>query len=163
MMKVTVRAAQQADGPVIQAVAAQSWRATYGQIYSQEYIDRFLAGAYGADALRRSIGDDRSLFLVAGDDDEQLVGFCQIGVGGDHQNCTPTLHRLYVLPTHWRQGIGGALLAVAEDWLKQRGATGYNCFVHSQNEVGKVFYLKAGFVHNPAHDHDDEWYLWKEV
>jgi ribosomal protein S18 acetylase RimI-like enzyme len=141
---------------------AESWRATYTHIFTSEFIDRFLAGAYSVEALQRSIASERSIFLVAKAGD-QVVGFCQAGEGQEGHPSALALYRLYLLPAYWRQGIGGRLLAQAETWLKERGATGYSCYVHSQNEVGKAFYQKAGFVHDPAHDHDGEWYMWKDL
>lgn len=157
-----IEPAQVGDIAAIQVVAQQSWQATYGQIFSQEFIDGFLSRAYSTEALRRSLANARSLFLLA-KAGEQVVGFGQLGEGESRHSRSMELYRLYVAPAHWRQGIGAALLAAAEDWLKQRGVTGYHCFVHSQNEVGKRFYLKRGFVHDPAYDRDDEWSMWKEV
>jgi GNAT superfamily N-acetyltransferase len=158
-MPVTIEPAQGVDIAGIQAVAAASWHATYGSIFTREFIERWLANAYDAEALQRAIGWDRSTFLVAKADD-QVVGFCQAGKGRDQGFL---LYRLYLASTHWRQGIGSQLIGAAERWFQGRGATGYACYVHSQNEVGKAFYQKAGFIHEPAHDHDDEWYLWKSL
>jgi hypothetical protein len=54
-------------------------------------------------------------------------------------------------------------LTQTEEWLMSRGVTGYSCFVHARNEIGKAFYQKMGFIHRPADDHDDEWSLWKQL
>lgn len=40
---------------------------------------------------------------------------------------------------------------------RDRGVGEYFGFVHRHNEVGKAFYLKQGFAHDPAHDREDEW------
>jgi diamine N-acetyltransferase len=157
-MQFIIEQAQTSDIPGLQAVADASWRATYAPIFSPEFIDRWLQEAYGADALRSSLASDDSLFLVA-KTGEQIVGYGQAGVGRGAQGFV--LYRLYVDPVYWRQGIGARLLTNLEEWLKTQGATGYSCFVHSQNEVGKAFYGKLRFVHDPAHDHDDEWFMWK--
>jgi GNAT superfamily N-acetyltransferase len=159
LMPFMIEPAQAADIPVIQTVASASWHATYGHIFTRDFIERWLANAYDADALQGAIAWDRSIFLVAKAAD-QVVGFCQVGERSDQSF---VLFRIYLAPTHWRQGLGGQLLAAAERWLRQQGATGYACYVHRQNEVGKAFYQKAGFVHDPPHDHEDEWYLWKSL
>jgi ribosomal protein S18 acetylase RimI-like enzyme len=41
--------------------------------------------------------------------------------------------------------------------------TGYTCYVHAKNEIGQAFYQRMGFIHQPADDHEDEWYLWKQL
>jgi ribosomal protein S18 acetylase RimI-like enzyme len=161
-MQVVIQKAQETDIPTIQLTAAESWRATYAQIFTAAFIERFLADAYAAEALRRSVASEQSIFLVAKAGD-QMVGYCQAGEGQERHGGAQALYRLYVLPAYWRQGIGARLLAQAETWLIERGATGYYCYVHGQNEVGKAFYRKADFVHDPAHDQDGEWYMWKEL
>lgn len=161
-MEILIELAQTSDIPAIQAVAAASWHATYADIFTPAFIERFLAGAYSTDALQHSIANERSIFLVAKAED-QVIGYGQAGVGLRTQGDGFELYRLYVAPTHWRQGIGACLLSKIEHWLKVQGATGYGCHVHSQNEVGKAFYRKAGFVHKQVHDHDDEWYMEKEL
>lgn len=160
MTELVLVQAQKADIPAIQDVAAESWRATYGHIFQPDFIDQFLARAYSAEALRHSITSERTLFLVA-KEDEQVVGFSE--VGESQPNAEFVLFRIYLLPACWGRGIGGRLLERAEKWLRERGATGYCCHVHSQNEVGKAFYQKAGFVHLPERDREDEWYMWKPL
>lgn len=160
MTELVLVQAQVADIPAIQDVAGESWRATYGHIFASDFIDQFLARAYRAEALRQSIANDQGLFLVAKAGDH-VVGFCE--VGESQQNAEFVLFRIYLLPSYWGRGIGGRLLAIAERWLRERGATGYFCYVHSQNEVGKTFYQKAGFAHLPERDREDEWYMWKPL
>jgi ribosomal protein S18 acetylase RimI-like enzyme/predicted nucleotidyltransferase len=148
--------AQLADIPLIQTAADISWRITYEHIFAPEFIANFLQRAYSSESLRRSIESDRSVFLVA-KDGNQVVGFCHAGEGRNGAE----LFRLYVLPNHWRRGIGGRLLGIAEEWLIRRGVTDYFCYVHSQNEAGKAFYGKQGFVHRPERDREGEWRMRK--
>lgn len=155
-----IQEAQEQDIPTLQVAAAGSWRATYEHIFQTDFIDQFLARAYSAEALRHSITSERTLFLVA-KEGEQVVGFSE--VGESQQNAEFVLFRIYLLPACWGRGIGGRLLEVAEKWLQERGATDYFCYVHCQNEVGKAFYQKAGFVHLPERDREDEWYMWKPL
>ena len=153
---------QESDIPSLQLVAAESWRATYADIYPADYIERFLANAYSDIALRAALGYEQSLFLAA-KEGERVVGFSQTGLRADEAGQKAQLFRIYVLPADWGRGIGRALLAQTETWLTEQGITGYACFVHARNEIGKAFYAKLGFVHQPAADHDDEWCLWKQL
>ncbi len=161
MDNVMILQATEADIPSIQAVAAESWQATYGHIFTPTFITDYLAAAYSAENLRRSLQSTRSIFLIA-KADEQVVGYCQLGLGGQgrHENGSE-LYRIYLLPSYWGQGIGTHLLQQAEAWLRTQGETGYFCHVHGQNAVGKAFYLKAGFVHDSTGDAEGEWCMRK--
>jgi GNAT superfamily N-acetyltransferase len=161
MMQLSIEIAQAGDIPALQEVAEASWRATYAHIFAPEFIDRYLANAYDAESLRQAMARADSHFLVARLD-SYLVGYAQAGIGRAGPGSFE-LYRLYVAPAHWRQGIGAGLIAGIEAWLKRQGATRYSCYVHSQNDVGKAFYQKAGFIHHRADDHDGEWCMVKEI
>ncbi len=146
--------ARESDVEQIQQAAAESWHATYKDIYSPDYIVAFLARAYSTESLLRSIRHSRSTFLVARGANH-IEGLCHFGHGRDG----PELFRLYVVPSHWRMGVGSRLLQLMESrWIAQ-GVSEYFCYVHSRNEIGKAFYLKKGFVHDPSRDREDEWYM----
>lgn len=159
---LNIAQAVEADIPLIQAAAAESWRVTYADVFTSAFIEDFLGSAYGTTALRRSITSERSLFLVAKEHDH-IVGFCQIGEGDSRNAGGFQLFRIYVIPSHWRRGVGQNLLARAEAWALEQGGSGYCCYVHRLNEVGKGFYLKNGFLHVPEQDLEGEWYLWKNL
>ncbi len=144
--------AQDADAEGIQRVAGESWHATYGDIFSPEYIAEFVARAYSVEGLVRAIGNPRSVFLVA-KDGARVIGFCHYGEGPQG----PELFRMYVLPEYWRMGTGSRFLRLLESRLVERGPSEYFCYVHARNEIGKAFYVKYGFVHDAARDKDDEW------
>lgn len=144
--------AQEADAEGIQHVAGESWRATYKDIYSPEYIAEFVARAYSIEGLVRAVRNPRSVFLVA-KDGTGVVGFCHYGEGPQG----PELLRMYVLPDYWRMGTGSRFLQLLESRLVERGVSEYFCYVHARNEIGKAFYVKYGFVPDAAHDKDDEW------
>lgn len=153
-----INIATENDIPAIQHVASASWRVTYKGIFEKEYIDSCLRDWYSAESLRRTVSNPTVHFLVAVDEGE-VIGFCQVGPG----QIEGELFRLYLLPSHWRMGIGGQLLAQAEEWLRQQGFASYSCFVHEQNEVGKGFYARHGFVRDPDRDDGDELFLWKKL
>ncbi len=144
--------ALEADAEDIQRVAGESWRVIYRDIYSLEYIAEFVARAYSIEGLVRAVRNPRSVFLVA-KDSTRVVGFCHYGEGPQG----PELFRMYVLPENWRTGAGSRFLQLLESRLVERGVSEYFCYVHARNEIGKGFYLKSGFVHDAAHDKDDEW------
>lgn len=150
--------AHESDAEQIGQAAAQSWRATYKDIFAPEFIERFLAINYSPESLRRSIQDPRSTFLVACSG-MQIIGFCHFGYGQQGAE----LFRLYVIPTHWRLGIGKQLVHLMESRWVMQNVSEYFCYVHKRNEIGKAFYLKMGFVHDPIRDRDDEWYMRRQI
>lgn len=158
MSAISYGKAQSKDIVGIQQVAAESWRATYANIFTEQFIQDFLADAYSAPSLARSVQDEQACFVVA-KVDEQVIGF---GHGG-LSRLGAMLYRLYLLPAYWRQGVGGGLLSRVETWFKENQFTGYFCYVHSQNVVGKAFYQKQGFAHVADKDQEGEWCLWKSL
>jgi ribosomal protein S18 acetylase RimI-like enzyme len=164
MADYVIDRAQEADVAAIQAVAGASWRAAYTHIFSDEFIAAFLADWYTPERLLESMHSPNGCFLVARQNG-RVVGYAQMWDGQQSARLT----RLYVLPDFWRQGIGAALLAAGEAWLRERGHLGYFCTVEARNEVGKAFYRKHGFVHRPQRDERDaqpgmdEWYMWKDL
>lgn len=162
-----IRPARVEDIPAIRAVADSSWRAVYADIFSTQFIDDWMASAYSLESLRRSVAAEGQLFLVAemgAVGEAGVVGICHVGRGlPDRESLVWMLYRLYVRPDAQRRGAGTALLAAAEEWFAGRGARSYHCYVHSRNEIGKSFYLRSGFRHAEAHDHEDEWCMEKEL
>ncbi len=159
----TFSKATEADVTGIQFTAEESWRATYKDIFTESFISTFLARAYSTENLKRSVNSQRTTFLVAKEDDFVVVGFCHFGPNISDDGIE--LYRLYVDPDYWRLGIGGRLLALMETHLREQGIDEYYCYVHGRNEVGKAFYVKSGFQHDPARDKpaDEEWYMVKRL
>jgi hypothetical protein len=153
------------DVPAVQAVAGETWRTAYRDIFAPEFIERFLARAYGAEHLERAFQDARTRFVVARVAGE-VVGFGQVGPPSHPEDAPPDcgeLYRLYILPTWQRRGIGRGLLGLTEIWLADQGYVRYGCYVHARNAAARAFYWQVGFNRVPSRDLDDEWYLVKNL
>ena len=151
---LSISPAADVDVPGIRRVATASWRTTYREVFTRDFIDRFLDDAYSLDGLRRSVANPAHRFFVA-KDGSWVVGFCHYGPSSNGMQ----LYRVYVAPAYWRAGLGGRFITRMEDDLRSRGAPEYYCYVHGRNEVGKAFYLKHGFVHEAERDQAEEWYM----
>lgn len=158
MSIISYTKAQITDIAGIQQVAAESWWATYANLFTEQFIQDFLNDAYSAASLTRAVQYEQACFVVAKSGD-QVIGFGHGGPG----SLGAMLYRLYLLPAYWRQGVGGGLLERVEAWFRENKLTGYFCYVHSQNEVGKAFYQKQGFVHVADKDREGEWCMWKSL
>jgi GNAT superfamily N-acetyltransferase len=159
-----VRPARLADRTAIAAVADVTWHATYRHIFTGDFIADFLRRGYGTKRLTEAILAADSRFLLATAEDA-VIGFGQVGPAFARRDGAPVapvdLQRLYVLPAWQRRGVGSAILADLEAWLLGRGIAIYGCYVHSRNAPGIAFYTAQGFVHTPACDHHEEWYMVK--
>ncbi len=152
-----------ADIPSIQETARASWYETYKDIFTGQFIGEFLARAYSTENLRRSLQNHESDFLVARDN-EQVIAFCHFGpTSREIAPAEIELYRIYVHPNYWRIGIGGRLLEMMEARLIAQNIEQYFCYVHSDNAIGKNFYLRRHFEHLSAYDRDNEYCLIKHL
>jgi GNAT superfamily N-acetyltransferase len=153
---ITIERAVPEDADEIRDVAYQSWCAAYRDIFTLDFINEFFAQNWAQERLIGAI--QTHIFLVARDE-ERIVALAHAGT----RDARTTLYRLYALPEYWRSGVGTRLLDALEADLREVGVDTYHCFVLRENEIGKRFYFKRGFVHTPEHDHDDEWYMLKKL
>ena len=139
-----VRDAVAADAEAIERVARASWTDTYRDIFDAAYIEDFLAGAYASDALasaaERAAEREDAHFLVA-ERDGELVAFAQFGAGPRG----PELFRIYAHPKAYGSGAGWELLAELHRRLEGQ-VESYVLDVHPDNERGRAFYDRNGFV-----------------
>ena len=138
-----VRDATAADADAIEHVARASWTDAYRDIFDAAYIEDFLGHAYATDALasaaERAAEHDDAHFLVA-ERNGELVAFAQFGSGPRG----PELFRIYAHPTAYGSGAGSALLSELHRRLGQ--VESYVLDVHPDNERGRTFYDRNGFV-----------------
>ncbi len=163
---ILIEVAQLQDIPALQATAVASWWATYGELLSASFIEKFLARAYRTDTLTLQLTDSRSYFLVV-KAESAVVGFGQVGPTLQRRESAPVapadLYRLYLLPEWQRRGIGTMLLTKLEGWLRDQKYPYYGAYVHERNEPAKEFYKRHSFVRLPECDVTDEWYLVKTL
>jgi [ribosomal protein S5]-alanine N-acetyltransferase len=141
---VSVRDALASDAHAIAGVARASWAETYQGIFEPAFIGEFLDANYQPAALAeqasRAAGLPDGHFLVA-ERDEAVVAFAQFGVGPRG----PELFRIYADPAHFGSGAGSALLDELHRRLAGR-VDSYVVEVHPENERGRAFYDRNGFV-----------------
>jgi ribosomal protein S18 acetylase RimI-like enzyme len=160
-MDIKIRDFVSDDAEAVHAVAMKAWRVTYRDIYDSAYIERYVNTNYAPQQLRslaRRVAQGEIFFAVA-ENETGVIGFCNIG----QTQQGVELFRIYMLPEFVGQGIGGFLLSKGEQYLRKQGFSSYFCFVHSVNEVGKRFYEKQGFHHVAERDHNDEWFMEKQL
>ncbi|MFG3499008.1 GNAT family N-acetyltransferase [Streptomyces sp. NPDC047928] len=102
------------------------------------------------DGVARLVARDPEALIIAERPGDGLVG--TVIAGFDGWRCH--LYRLAVHPDHRRQGIGGALLAAAEDRFVRLGGRRGDAMVLDRNELAHPTWRAAGYAPEP------QWSRW---
>ena len=129
--------------PDVQRLASVIWRAHYPGLITAEQIDYMLERGYALDVLDWFVGArDRGLELV-------LVDGVPKGFAAWYVTDNPAeakLHKLYVLQSCQRQGLGGRLIAYVADAARAANATALILNVNKHNTQAIRAYEKRGFT-----------------
>lgn len=126
------------DIPLIQTIAEQTWRPTYGHILTEEQTLFMLDMMYSSESLTRQFETNTFIFAYEGD---TPLGFACFESKNDE---VMKLHKLYMLPAAQGKGIGKLLIQEVAKYAKQQGLK----FVHlnvNRNNKAIGFYEKQGF------------------
>lgn len=137
---LTLQRLTPADIAAVGALAREVWQATYPALISQAQIDAMLADRYAPNQIREQLADPHHFWWVARQGTAP-VGFAHARL--DQPDCK--LDKLYVHPTHQRQGIGGALIQAIADWARTQGALRVRLQVNRGNRQAIQAYEKYGF------------------
>jgi ribosomal protein S18 acetylase RimI-like enzyme len=143
---IIIRPVTSRDIQQINQVATETWISTYQDIYSMEFINKFLNNAYSIERLRQSIERDsqnmKRQFLVA-ENEGQVVGYAQIN---QMENEEYELLRIYIKPDFQQKGIG--TLFINEIIRVHHPLNKLIAWVQKENKAGRTFYEKKGFIIN---------------
>ena len=132
---VIVRAAHPDEAATLLAIQRAASVAAFAHIYPPELYP-FPDGevlALWEDALR-----EPSVDVYVADVEGEPVG----SVSVDDE----WLRTLYVLPAHWSQGVGSALLEHGLRRMRERGAQVAKLWTLEENEAGRRFYERRGWT-----------------
>lgn len=135
---LTVRPAVEADLDAVLTVGHRTWPPTYEPIAGADYVAMGLAKWWSADATRPGLLAGR--FTVA-EVDGEVVGVASAGPLDGRL----VLWKLYVLPGHQGEGIGGALLDAVLAAARGRYAQLRLAYLDG-NDSARRFYSRHGFV-----------------
>jgi hypothetical protein len=145
-----IRLATTEDIPSIARLHIEGWKAAYGGLVDQAYLDSL--------SVEQRIKDWQG-WMTAGESetllaerDGQPAGFITYGrtktAPPGSSNIRPThsaeIYALYLHPDHWRHGIGQELLRLAAANLKKKKHSSLCLWVMDGNARAKSFYEKMG-------------------
>lgn len=124
----------------IKQVLSDTWIHTYSSFLPVEVINRITSVWHSPETLAAEIKNERVFFNVAKNEQGEIIGLLTAGRPSDE---IVYIARLYVLPGHQRQGIGGKLLDACVAAFPE--AEILRLEVEEQNEKGLLFYRKQRF------------------
>ena len=139
MSSYSVRPAVARDAKAIAEIHVATWRSAYQDLMPEDYLKAMTVEkrlAYWSEAIE--FGEPQVLVATDGG---QIVGF----VGFDRSRDAKTratvgeIWAIYVLPAHWRKGVGLLLWDGARDGLKDEGCTQVTVWVLLGNERALEF------------------------
>jgi diamine N-acetyltransferase len=163
-----IRRATAEDAETLAYLGQETFRESFGHLYTPENLQRFLAESHSAQIKEQEINDERNLVLIAEHGDTP-VGYakarpCELPVPNMPQNAYE-LQRLYLLQAYTGQGTGSALMEECMLFFRERKASAVYLSVYSGNAGAQRLYAKRGFhkvgdYHFMVGEHaDDEWIL----
>lgn len=163
MTSIVYRDAVPADGTELAHMARRSFTDTFGTLYRQEDLARFLDQAFGANGLPADLSDPDYRIRVA-TEGGRIVGYCKIGpvtFPGDWPATAMELHQLYILSDHHGAGLAPVLMDWALDAMRAQGASEVILSVYVDNHRARRFYERYGFEEIGRYtfmvgDHEDD-------
>ncbi len=143
-MQITIRKLNAGDVETLIEIARDSWKWTYGEIYSEEYIDQWIREKYSKEKLLNEVNRSQSnldIILLGSFNESGMTGFIELKINEGNAE----LLRLYLKPIYTRYGMGESLLLEAEKMLRERHIVECSLFVHQRNVIAISFYKKNGF------------------
>lgn len=147
-MAFTFRAATAADAAPLAEFAERTFRETFGPDNRPADMERYIAGAYGADLQRAEILEPGLLTLLA-EAGGTLAGFVQLR-GGGAPACVGgpapvEVWRFYVARPWQGRGLAAVMMAQALDAARARGGGTAWLAVWERNARAIAFYRRCGF------------------
>jgi GNAT superfamily N-acetyltransferase len=147
-----IRTGGPADADEIVQVRSASWRAAYRGIVSDEALAQLPEVASERFVRHLATRREYATTFVA-EKGPNVIGFAMIG--WDTRESSPEeagpgtpgeVQAIYVHPDHWGRGAGYALMRESHRWLAERGMLPVRVWELVDNDIGRRFYDRYGFV-----------------
>jgi GNAT superfamily N-acetyltransferase len=141
-----IRKAEAKDALAIAKVHVDSWRTTYADIVSSEFLAS-LSYEQRAEMWNNTLSSPtrQSFLYVAETPDREVVGFACAGPEREGDDTYKgEIYALYLLQNYQRQGIGSMLFRASTKELQQRGITSLLIWVLTANPFRKFYEALGG-------------------
>lgn len=91
--------------------------------------------------VRFALSDRNSTLMVWEDINNAIIATVMVG----HDGHRGWIYYLAVAPSHQKTGLGKKLVAIGEDWLRNRGVWRMQLMVRSENSAMQDFYRHLGY------------------
>ncbi len=138
------------DAPALARLGAKTFVAAFGDLYTPQDLENFLAEVHNPEAVAGEIAGDSCTHRLV-EDGGQLVAFCKLRYPtkfGDYTEAKNPIElgQLYALPTHTGHGIGAALMDWALAHAREQGNDAVLLSVYAENFGAQRFYQRHGFA-----------------
>ncbi len=124
--------------PVIQQIAHETWRPTYGNLLTEEQSVFMLAMMYSEEALKSQFSN--CIFQILYFNDKPVGFSCLEFFNIDYSK----LHKIYFLPETQGRGLGKVMIDEVAEKARELGSKSLILNVNRNNKA-QFFYEKLGF------------------
>lgn len=166
-----LRSANINDIADISNIHALSWRDTYGDVLTQDYLDNLVSEEREKVWWERLYNPKTNQYVVVAESEQEIVGFAcaYLDENIDWGSCLDNLH---VRKSYQAQGIGKYLLFNVAHYCYQNALQKRMCLTVNQDNIqAQKFYLKHG-ARNAREDVwsapdgsvvPTYWFVWEEL
>jgi L-amino acid N-acyltransferase YncA len=138
---INIRTATPKDAEQIAFVHIDSWRTTYKNIVSDDFLDNLNVQTKTDFWQRVLITKSDNVFVA--ENDGEIVGFATGGQSRDKNDFDSELYAIYVLQQHQHKNIGRLLLTATANYLQTCGHSSLYVWVLADNN-SRTFYERLG-------------------
>ena len=143
---MNIRRAQANDAPKLAQVHVDSWQVAYRGLIPDSFRQGFTYQKRENSFRQALSANVEETYLV--EDNDRPIAILTIGASRDadlDSSCTGEIWGIYIVPDHWRRGIGTRLVQEAERMLLSRGYRDIVLWVFEGNTDARRFYETMGF------------------
>jgi len=147
MVEIQLRRATPEDAAALAAVEVNCWRVAYRGLMPDAFLDGLSetekATAWRQNLLKHGLSGRKRVWVAPGD--TGIAGFVRVGPVMDESE-VGLIYLLYVLPEHWRRGLGTALMQAGMQELWDLGMREAILWVLRDNLRAQRFYEQLGWT-----------------
>ncbi len=152
---LTLRTAQPGDAEAIAVLHTDSWRRTYRGMMTDEFLDGRALENRRSVWHERLHASDLNQFVCVAQDPSTTVGFI-CAFANEDPTWGSYIDNLHVVHSMRRQGVGGALMRRAAEWLcRVQPDRGVYLWVMEANASARAFYERLGAIDVGTIDKED--------